>query len=76
LVDRFAEQLPLHVQATTRAELYHDSHLLSKQTGHCPAILIMEIPARNWIVLAGNAHLFKDLPLRMNSPYGLFGLTG
>jgi hypothetical protein len=35
----------------------------------------MEILARNLIVLAENAHPFKDPPLRMNSPCGLFGLT-
>ena len=26
-------------------------------------------------VLAENAHPFEDPPLRMNSPFGLFGLT-
>jgi hypothetical protein len=26
-------------------------------------------------VLAENAHPFEDPPLRMNNPFGLFGLT-
>jgi hypothetical protein len=57
------------------AKLYHDYHLLSKQTGLRPAILIMEVLARNSIALAENVHPFKDPPLRMNSFCGLFGMT-
>ena len=30
---------------------------------------------RRKIVMAENAHPFEDPPLRMNDPFGLFGLT-
>ena len=38
-----------------------------------PAIVPLVLLSVGW--LAENAHPFKDPPLRMNSPFGLFGLT-
>jgi hypothetical protein len=42
---------------------------------------ILMRPVRRWTkpdnhaVLAENAHPFEDPPLRVNNPFGLFGLT-
>ena len=70
------DELPIHLWLGPSQWLVWDS-LLNTLVGSCvvevaPIVLHhpMQVP-----VLAENAHPFENPPLRMNNPFGLFGLT-